>query len=173
MSSTIRWTKTDEAPMLASYSLLPIVKAFLKSADIDVEVKDISLAGRILALFAEQFPEEQRREDALKALGELTHDPKANIIKLPNISASIPQLMGAIMELQSKSFQIPEYAQEDKELSQKYSKVLGSAVNPVLREGNSDRRVAKAVKEYAKENPHSMGKWSSKSKTHVCRYGAK
>jgi isocitrate dehydrogenase len=168
----IIYTKTDEAPMLATYSLLPIVQAFTASAGIDVETRDISLAGRILANFPEYLKDDQKIEDALAELGALATTPEANIIKLPNISASIPQLAGAIAELQSQGFEIPNYpdnaqSEEEKAIKTKYAKVLGSAVNPVLREGNSDRRAPKAVKNYAKANPHSMGAWSADSKTKV------
>ncbi|RZK84209.1 MAG: NADP-dependent isocitrate dehydrogenase, partial [Pedobacter sp.] len=171
-TSKIIYTKTDEAPMLATYSLLPIVQAFTASAGIDVETRDISLAGRILANFPEYLNEDQKIGDALAELGSLATTPEANIIKLPNISASIPQLVDAITELQSQGFAIPNYpdnaqSEEEKAIKAKYAKVLGSAVNPVLREGNSDRRAPKAVKNYAKTNPHSMGKWSSDSKTKV------
>jgi len=171
-TSKIIYTKTDEAPMLATYSFLPIVQAFTASAGIDVESRDISLAGRILANFPEFLKEEQKVGDALTELGQLATTPEANIIKLPNISASIPQLVGAISELQSQGFAIPNYpdnaqTEEEKAIKAKYAKVLGSAVNPVLREGNSDRRAPKAVKNYAKANPHSMGAWSADSKTKV------
>ncbi|MCZ4221949.1 NADP-dependent isocitrate dehydrogenase [Pedobacter rhodius] len=171
-TSKIIYTKTDEAPMLATYSLLPIVQAFTASAGIDVETRDISLAGRILANFPEYLKDDQKIGDALAELGALATTPEANIIKLPNISASIPQLVGAITELQAQGFAIPNYpdnaqSDEEKAIKAKYAKVLGSAVNPVLREGNSDRRAPKAVKNYAKTNPHSMGKWSADSKTKV------
>lgn len=171
-TSKIIYTKTDEAPMLATYSFLPIVQAFTASAGIDVESRDISLAGRILANFPEFLTEEQKVGDALTELGQLATTPEANIIKLPNISASIPQLVGAITELQSQGFALPDYpdnaqTEEEKAIKAKYAKVLGSAVNPVLREGNSDRRAPKAVKNYAKMNPHSMGAWSADSKTRV------
>jgi len=171
-TSKIIYTKTDEAPMLATYSLLPIVQAFTASAGIDVETRDISLAGRILANFPEFLKEDQKIADALTELGQLATTPEANIIKLPNISASIPQLVGAITELQSQGFAVPNYpdnaqTEEEKAIKAKYAKVLGSAVNPVLREGNSDRRAPKAVKNYAKANPHSMGAWSADSKTKV------
>jgi isocitrate dehydrogenase len=162
----IIYTITDEAPMLATYSFLPIVKAFTASSGVEIETKDISLAGRILANFPECLTEDQKIEDALAELGDLAKTPGANIIKLPNISASIPQLQGVIKELQDKGFAIPNYPGDDATKA-KYSKVLGSAVNPVLREGNSDRRAPKAVKNYAKKNPHSMGAWASDSKTHV------
>ena len=171
-SSKIIYTKTDEAPMLATYSLLPIIQAFTKPAGIYVEIKDISLAGRILANFPEFLKEDQKKSDALTELGEMAAKPEANIIKLPNISASIPQLKEAITELQKQGFAVPNYPEEaktdpQKAVKEKYAKVLGSAVNPVLREGNSDRRAPKAVKNYAKVNPHSMGKWSADSKTKV------
>jgi len=171
-TSKIIYTKTDEAPMLATYSLLPIVQAFTASAGIDVETRDISLAGRILANFPEYLKDDQKIGDALAELGALATTPEANIIKLPNISASIPQLVGAITELQSQGYALPNYpdnaqTEEEKAIKAKYAKVLGSAVNPVLREGNSDRRAPKAVKNYAKQNPHSMGKWSADSKTKV------
>lgn len=171
-TSKIIYTKTDEAPMLATYSFLPIVQAFTASAGIDVETRDISLAGRILANFPEFLKEDQKVGDALTELGQLATTPEANIIKLPNISASIPQLVDAIAELQSQGYAIPDYpdnaqSDEEKAIKAKYGKVLGSAVNPVLREGNSDRRAPKAVKNYAKNNPHSMGAWSADSKTRV------
>lgn len=171
-SSKIIYTKTDEAPLLATYSFLPIVQAFTAAANIDVETRDISLAGRILANFPESLKENQKIGDALAELGLLATAPEANIIKLPNISASIPQLKEAIAELQSQGFALPNYPQdtqtdEEKAVKAKYSKVLGSAVNPVLREGNSDRRAPKAVKNYVKANPHSMGAWSANSKTKV------
>ncbi|MDM1360340.1 NADP-dependent isocitrate dehydrogenase [Myroides marinus] len=170
--SKILYTFTDEAPMLATYSFLPIVQAFAKTANIDVETRDISLAGRILANFPEFLKEEQRIGDALAELGELAKTPEANIIKLPNISASIPQLNAAIKELQAHGFAVPNYpaeakTDEEKTIKAKYAKILGSAVNPVLREGNSDRRAPKAVKNYAKKHPHSMGAWSADSKTRV------
>ncbi|MDJ0907648.1 MAG: NADP-dependent isocitrate dehydrogenase [Woeseiaceae bacterium] len=168
----IIYTKTDEAPALATYSLLPIIKAFTGAAGIDVETRDISLAGRIIANFPENLTDDQRQSDALAELGELAKTPDANIIKLPNISASIPQLQAAIAELQAQGFDVPDYPEEpatdaEREINTRYAKVLGSAVNPVLREGNSDRRVALAVKNYAKANPHSMGEWSSVSRSHV------
>lgn len=170
--SKIIYTKTDEAPALATYSLLPIVEAFTATGGIKVETRDISLAGRILSLFPELLGAEQRVSDDLGELGELAKTPEANIIKLPNISASVPQLKAAIKELQSQGFPIPDYpeeanTEEEKAIAAKYNKVKGSAVNPVLREGNSDRRAPKAVKEYARQNPHSMGAWSADSKTHV------
>ncbi len=174
MSSTskIIYTKTDEAPMLATYSFLPIVQAFTASAGIDVEPRDISLAGRILANFPESLNDNQKIGDYLAELGALATTAEANIIKLPNISASIPQLVEVIAELRSQGFALPNYpdnaqTEEEKVIKEKYSKVLGSAVNPVLREGNSDRRAPRAVKNYAKVNPHSMGAWSADSKTHV------
>ncbi|WP_028295850.1 NADP-dependent isocitrate dehydrogenase [Olivibacter sitiensis] len=174
MSNTpkIIYTKTDEAPALATYSLLPVIKAFTASSGIDVETKDISLASRILAVFPEYLTDEQKVEDALTELGELTLKPEANIIKLPNISASNPQLKAAIKELQAKGYKLPDYPdepsnEEEKKIKATYDKVKGSAVNPVLREGNSDRRAPKAVKNYAKKHPHSMGAWSADSKTHV------
>src|SRR6202008_1718200 len=168
----IMWTKVDEAPALATYSLLPIVEAFVGAAGVAVKLKDISLAGRILAAFPEKLTPAQRVNDELAELGELATRPEANIIKLPNISASIPQLKAAIKELQSKGYDVPDYPDSDatpadKEIRARYGKVLGSAVNPVLREGNSDRRAAGAVKQYARNNPHKMGAWSPDSKTHV------
>ncbi|MFC6268585.1 NADP-dependent isocitrate dehydrogenase [Frigoriflavimonas asaccharolytica] len=170
--SKIYYTLTDEAPMLATHSFLPMVKAFATAADIEIEVADISLAGRILATFPDFLSEDQKIEDALAQLGELATKPEANIIKLPNISASAPQLEEAIAELQSKGFAVPNYPaepknEEEKTIKARYSKVLGSAVNPVLREGNSDRRAPKSVKDYAKANPHRMGKWAKDSKTEV------
>ena len=170
--SKIIYTKTDEAPALATYSLLPIIRTFASAADIDVELSDISLAARILANLAEYLPEDKRVPDALSELGELTQSPDTNIIKLPNISASIPQLKAAIKELQDNGFAIPDFPEdpandEEAKIKGLYSKVLGSAVNPVLREGNSDRRAPTAVKNYAKNNPHSMGQWSQASRTHV------
>lgn len=168
----IYWTLTDEAPMLATQSFLPMVRAFTKEAGIEIELKDISLAGRIIANFPEALKEDQKIGDALTELGELAKTPNANIIKLPNISASIPQLKAAIAELQDHGFAIPSFPEnpktdEEKAIKAKYAKVLGSAVNPVLREGNSDRRVAGPVKEFAKANPHSMGPWTKESKSHV------
>ncbi|MGB7203156.1 MAG: NADP-dependent isocitrate dehydrogenase [Pyrinomonadaceae bacterium] len=170
--SKIYYTLTDEAPMLATHSFLPIVKAFTKSANIEIEVPDISLAGRILANFPEYLTNEQKIPDALAALGELATKPEANIIKLPNISASVPQLEDAIAELQKQGFALPNYAaepktDEEKAINQRYARCLGSAVNPVLREGNSDRRAPRAVKNYAKANPHRMGVWAKDSKTSV------
>jgi isocitrate dehydrogenase len=171
-SSKIIYTKTDEAPALATYSLLPIIEAFAKSAHIEVELKDISLAGRIIANFTDFLSDDQKQPDALAELGELVLKPEANIIKLPNISASIPQLKAAIKELQAQGYGLPDYPDEpqndkEKAIINRYKKVLGSAVNPVLREGNSDRRAPKPVKEYARKNPHSMGAWNPDSKTHV------
>ncbi len=172
MSEKIIYTAIDEAPALATYSLLPVIKAFTKAAGIEVETRDISLSGRIIANFPEGLTESQRIPDELAALGELAKKPEANIIKLPNISASIPQLKAAIKELQSLGYKVPDYPEDpkndaEKEIKARYGKVLGSAVNPVLREGNSDRRAAVSVKNYAKKNPHKMGAWSADSKTHV------
>jgi isocitrate dehydrogenase len=171
-TAKIIYTITDEAPALATYSFLPIVKAFTDAAGIVVETRDISLAGRILANFSENLSDNQRHSDTLAELGELAKTPEANIIKLPNVSASIPQLQEAIAELQSHGYDIPNYPEEpetdaERDAASRYEKVLGSAVNPVLREGNSDRRVAAAVKAFAKQHPHSMGAWSSESKSHV------
>ncbi len=170
--SKIYYTLTDEAPMLATHSFLPILKAFTKSADIEIEVPDISLSGRILANFPEYLNDDQKVHDALAELGELAAKPEANIIKLPNISASVPQLEEAIAELQKQGYALPKYQSEPKTeeeiaINKKYSRVLGSAVNPVLREGNSDRRAPKAVKNYAKTHPHRMGVWNADSKTSV------
>lgn len=170
--STIIYTKTDEAPMLATYSLLPIIKKFAAAADIDVELSDISLAARVLANFPEYLSDEQKVPDALAELGEMTQDPNVNIIKLPNISASIPQLRATIKELNDKGFNVPAFpdspkTDEEKDIRERYGKVLGSAVNPVLREGNSDRRAPTAVKNYARKHPHSMGEWSQASRSHV------
>ena len=171
-SPKIIYTHTDEAPALATQSLLPIIRAYAGAAGIQVETKDISLAGRILANFPEHLDENQRQADALAELGMLAKTPEANIIKLPNISASIPQLVAAIEELQNHGFSVPDFPEEpesdqEKEIRSRYAKILGSAVNPVLREGNSDRRVAGPVKEYARSHPHSMGAWSVDSKSHV------
>ena len=168
----IIYTETDEAPALATYSFLPIVQAFTSAAGVSVETRDISLAGRIIASFPENLTEAQRLGDALAELGELAQTPEANIIKLPNISASIPQLTAAIAELQARGYAIPDYPAspanaEEEAIKTRYARVLGSAVNPVLREGNSDRRVAAAVKDYARKHPHSMGAWSADSKSHV------
>ncbi|RVU32431.1 NADP-dependent isocitrate dehydrogenase [Neptunomonas marina] len=169
---TIYYTLTDEAPSLATCSLLPIVRAFTSAADIDIKITDISLAGRILASFPDNLNDDQKVEDGLAFLGNLTQDPDANIIKLPNISASVPQLKACIAELQSQGYDIPDFPEDpqseaDKEIQARYSKILGSAVNPVLREGNSDRRAPGAVKAYARKFPHSMGKWSQASQTHA------
>jgi len=171
-TARIIYTITDEAPALATYSFLPILNAFADAADVAVETRDISLAGRILANFPEKLTDEQRQSDDLAELGDLAKTPDANIIKLPNISASVPQLVAAIAELKGKGYDIPDYPAEPRDdaeraIRDRYAKVLGSAVNPVLREGNSDRRVAAAVKAYAKANPHSMGAWSEDSKSHV------
>ncbi|MFV0417022.1 MAG: NADP-dependent isocitrate dehydrogenase [Chthoniobacterales bacterium] len=174
--ATIIYTKTDEAPALATQSLLPIVKAFTKHSGTAVEIRDISLAARILAAFSDQLPESQKVDDALAELGSLTQDPAANIIKLPNISASIPQIQAAIAELQTRGYKLPDYPESpktdaEKDAKARYDKVKGSAVNPVLREGNSDRRAPKAVKDYARKNPHSMGTWSPDSQTRVVTMG--
>ena len=168
----IVYTETDEAPRLATYSLLPIIKAFTDTAGVDVEIRDISLAGRIIATFPERLTEEQRINDELAYLGELTQKPEANIIKLPNISASNPQMHETIRELQAQGYDLPNYpeepkTEEEREIKARYDKVKGSAVNPVLREGNSDRRAAKAVKDFARKYPHRMGAWSKDSKSHV------
>ncbi len=169
---TIIYTLTDEAPLLATYAFLPVVRAFADAAGIEVETSDISVAARILAEFDDYLTEEQRVPDNLATLGELTQHPDTNIIKLPNISASVPQLLAAIKELKSKGYDLPDYpgdpkTDEEREIKRRYGSCLGSAVNPVLREGNSDRRAPKAVKEYARKHPHSMGKWSQASRTHV------
>jgi len=171
-NATIIYTLTDEAPALATYSLLPIVQAFAKAADSNVTTRDISLAGRILANFPDNLTPAQRQNDDLAELGHIATTPEANIIKLPNISASVPQLQAAIKELQQQGYKVPDYPEDpgneaDKAIKTRYAKVLGSAVNPVLREGNSDRRVASSVKQYARKHPHSMGVWSKDSKTHV------
>ena len=170
--STIIYTKTDEAPALATYSFLPIIKAFTDASDVDVEIRDISLSGRIIANFPEFLNDDQKQADALAELGKLTQDPMANIIKLPNISASIPQMKAVIEELQSKGYELPNYPEDpandqEKDIKSRYDQIKGSAVNPVLREGNSDRRAPASVKSYAKKNPHPMGAWSSSSKSHV------
>ncbi len=172
----IIYTLTDEAPLLATYSFLPVIEAFASTAGVDVETRDISVAARILAAFADQLPDDQKVADALAELGELATTPEANIIKLPNISASVPQLKAAIKELQSQGFDLPTYSDEpttdaQKDANARYGKVMGSAVNPVLREGNSDRRAPAAVKNYAKAHPHSMGAWSADSKTNVATMG--
>ena len=169
---TIIYTKTDEAPLLATYSLLPVVEAFAKNAGVNIELRDISLSGRILAAFADRLPAAQQTPDALAELGALTLKPEANIIKLPNISASVPQLKAAIAELQKQGFALPDYPDApgndaERQTKERYDKVKGSAVNPVLREGNSDRRAPKAVKDYARKHPHEMGAWSPDSKTRV------
>jgi isocitrate dehydrogenase len=171
-ASKIIYTKTDEAPMLATYSFLPIINAFSKAAGVTVELRDISLAGRVLAVFPEYLTPQQKQPDALAELGELAKTPEANIIKLPNISASIPQLVATIKELQSQGYKLPDYPEnpkddKEKDIKARYDKVKGSAVNPVLREGNSDRRAPLSVKAYARKHPHKMGAWSSDSKTHV------
>lgn len=168
----IRWTIVDEAPRLATFSLLPIIQSYISGSGVDIETRDISLAGRVLANFPENLTDDQKQSDDLAFLGELAKKPEGNIIKLPNISASIPQLKAAIKELQEKGYKVPDYPEDpqndaEKEIKARYQKNLGSAVNPVLREGNSDRRAAVAVKEFAKKNPHKMGVWSSDSKTHV------
>ncbi|MGB5178177.1 MAG: NADP-dependent isocitrate dehydrogenase, partial [Gammaproteobacteria bacterium] len=172
MPATIIYTETDEAPALATYSFLPVVQAFARVAGVAVESRDISLSGRIIATFPDKLTEQQKIGDALAELGQLVKTPGANIIKLPNISASVPQLLDAIRELQAQGYDIPDFPQEpanagEEAIRLRYAKVLGSAVNPVLREGNSDRRVAGPVKEYAKAHPHSMGAWSPDSKSHV------
>ena len=171
-SSRIIYIETDEAPALATYSFLPIVQGFTRAAGIDVETRDISLTSRVLANFPDNLTAEQKTADALTELGELAKTPEANIIKLPNISASIPQLVAVIKELQGQGYDVPDYPEDAttealQDIKARYAKVLGSAVNPVLREGNSDRRVAGPVKEYAKKHPHSMGEWSAESKSHV------
>ncbi len=177
-ASKIYYTKTDEAPALATYSLLPVLEKFAATIGVDVELVDISLAARILVNFREHLEDSQQVEDALGMLGDLTSDPATNIIKLPNISASIPQLRAAIKELQAKGFNLPEFpdepeTDEEKQIRERYGRVLGSAVNPVLREGNSDRRAPKAVKNYARKHPHRMGKWSMASRTHVAHMDRK
>ena len=171
-TSTIIYTLTDEAPALATRSLLPIVQAFSTAAGVALETRDISLAGRILALFPEALTPEQRQSDDLAYLGELATTPEANIIKLPNISASAPQLKAAINELQSQGYALPDYpdapkTDAEKDIRARYDKVKGSAVNPVLREGNSDRRAPLSVKNYARKHPHKMGAWTADSKSHV------
>lgn len=176
-SAPIVYTRTDEAPLLATYSLLPIVAAYAAKAGVDVETRDISLAGRILAQFPERLTAEQQVADALAELGALAKTPAANIIKLPNISASIPQLKAAIRELQGQGFDLPDYpddpkTDEDRSARARYDKVKGSAVNPVLREGNSDRRAPQSVKSYARKHPHSMGAWTPDSKTNVAHMTA-
>ncbi len=168
----IVYTLTDEAPALATQSLLPILRAFAGAAEIEIEERDISLAGRILAQFPDRLEEDQQVDDALAELGELAQEPEGNIIKLPNISASVPQLKAAIEELQGKGYEIPDYpdepdGDEQNEIRGRYDKVKGSAVNPVLRQGNSDRRAPESVKQHARQHPHSMGEWSSDSRSHV------
>ena len=170
--SSIIYTHTDEAPALATYSFLPIVQAFAAQADVEIQTRDISLSARILAAFSSLLPVEQRVSDALSELGALAKTPEANIIKLPNISASIPQLKAAVSELQALGFALPDYPENpqndvEKDVKSRYDGVKGSAVNPVLREGNSDRRAPAAVKAYARKHPHRMGAWSSDSKSHV------
>ncbi|WP_138415164.1 NADP-dependent isocitrate dehydrogenase [Sinomonas gamaensis] len=174
--ATIIYTHTDEAPMLATHSFLPIIQAFASTAGVEVETRDISLSGRIMAAFGDYLSEEQRTADALAELGELAKTPEANIIKLPNISASVPQLKAAIAELQSQGYAVPDYpdnpsSDEETDIRSRYDKIKGSAVNPVLREGNSDRRAPLSVKNYARKNPHSMGAWTSESKTNVATMG--
>src|SRR5690242_4199164 len=175
--STIIYTHTDEAPLLATYSFLPIVQAFAGKAGVEVDTRDISLAGRIIAQFSDRLSDEQKLDDALAELGELAKTPEANIIKLPNISASVPQLKAAIKELQEQGYDLPDYpgdprTDEEKDVRARYDRVKGSAVNPVLREGNSDRRAPESVKSYARKHPHSMGAWSSDSKTNVAHMTA-
>ncbi|MBE2888005.1 NADP-dependent isocitrate dehydrogenase, partial [Geobacter anodireducens] len=168
----IIWTEIDEAPALATYSLLPIVQAFTRGTGVEVETRNISLAGRIISIFPENLTEAQRIPDQLAQLGELTQSPEANIIKLPNISASVPQLKEAIKELQRQGYNVPDYPEDpktdaEKEVKERYAKVLGSAVNPVLREGNSDRRAPLSVKNFSKKNPHNLAHWSPDSSAHV------
>ncbi|MGO2012610.1 NADP-dependent isocitrate dehydrogenase, partial [Pseudoalteromonas sp.] len=172
MTSKIIYTQTDEAPALATYSLLPIIQAYTNAAGVEVETRDISLAGRVIANFADYLNPDQRIDDALAELGDIAKTPEANIIKLPNISASVPQLRAVIKELQEKGYALPEYTSEpktdeEKQIKATYDKIKGSAVNPVLREGNSDRRAPSSVKEYARNNPHSMGAWSKDSQSYV------
>ncbi|MFE3288812.1 NADP-dependent isocitrate dehydrogenase, partial [Streptomyces sp. NPDC059233] len=174
--STIIYTHTDEAPALATYSFLPVIQAYASTAGVNVETRDISLAGRIIATFPEHLEEGQRIADALAELGELAKTPEANIIKLPNVSASIPQLKAAIAELQGQGYALPDYpddpkSDEEREIRARYDKIKGSAVNPVLREGNSDRRAPGSVKNYAKTHPHRMGAWTPESKTNVATMG--
>src|ERR1700709_1083737 len=175
--ATIIYTHTDEAPLLATYSFLPIIEAYAAKAGVGVETRDISLAGRIIPAFADLLPEDQRIADDLHELGELAKTPAANIVKLPNISASIPQLKSAIAELQEQGYDLPEYpsnpqSDKEEEARARYDSVKGSAVNPVLREGNSDRRAPESVKNYARKHPHSMGAWSHDSKTSVAHMTA-
>ncbi|MET9934351.1 NADP-dependent isocitrate dehydrogenase, partial [Streptomyces sp. NPDC006324] len=170
--STIIYTHTDEAPALATYSFLPVIQAYASQAGVTVETRDISLAGRIIAVFPEYLEEGQRIADALSELGELAKTPRANIIKLPNVSASIPQLKAAVAELQAQGYALPAYpddpkTDEEREIRARYDKIKGSAVNPVLREGNSDRRAPASVKNYAKAHPHRMGAWTPESRTNV------
>src|SRR5579884_3278220 len=170
--STIIYTLTDEAPPLATYSFLPVIAAYAGTAGVSLETRDISLAGRIIAVFPEYLTPEQRIGDALAELGALTHEPEANIIKLPNISASVPQMKEAIAELQAQGYALPDYPDtpktaEERQIRARYYRVKGSAVNPVLREGNSDRRAPASVKQYVRNHPHSMGRWSSESRSHV------
>ena len=177
VTDAITYTHTDEAPMLATYSLLPVVQAYAATAGVDVQTRDISLAGRIIASFPERLTAEQRTDDALAELGGLARLPEANIIKLPNISASVPQLKAAIAELQEKGYALPDYPgdprdDEEREVRARYDRVKGSAVNPVLREGNSDRRAPASVKSYARKHPHSMGAWSPESRTNVAHMTA-
>ncbi len=175
---TIIYTLTDEAPLLATSAFLPVIRAFTEPAGIRVDTSDISVAARILAQFSDVLPPDQRMPDTLAELGRLTLEPDANIIKLPNISASVPQLMAAIKELQAKGYEMPDFPEdpktdEEKAIRARYAKCIGSAVNPVLREGNSDRRAPRAVKDYARKNPHSMGEWSQASRTHVSHMHAR
>ena len=175
--SKIIYTQTDEAPALATYSLLPIVQAYTKSSGVVIETRDISLSGRIIAAFPERLTEAQRIDDHLAELGKLATTPEANIIKLPNISASIPQLKAAIKELQSQGYNLPDYPENpandaEKDAKARYDKIKGSAVNPVLREGNSDRRAPLSVKNYARKNPHKLGAWSADSKSHGAHMNA-
>jgi len=176
-SPPIIYTWTDEAPALATHSFLPIIRAFAGATGVPIETRDISLAGRILAVFPDRLRDDQREPDGLAELGQLVKTPEANVIKLPNVSASIPQLKAAIAELQAKGYALPDYpdepsSDEEREIQARYDKVKGSAVNPVLREGNSDRRAPNAVKEYARQNPHRMGAWPTDSKTHVSTMSA-
>ena len=173
----IIYTRTDEAPLLATYSFKPIIEAYASTAGVEVETRDISLAGRIIAAFGDRLPAEQRVDDALAELGELAKKPEANIIKLPNISASVPQLKAAVKELQEQGVALPDYpdeprTEEEKETRARYDKIKGSAVNPVLREGNSDRRAPASVKNYVRKNPHRMGEWTAESRTNVATMGA-
>src|SRR6195952_2910020 len=175
-TATIIYTHTDEAPLLATYSFLPIIEAYAAKAGVEVETRDISLAGRIIAQFADVLTDEQRMDDALAELGVLATRPEANIIKLPNVSASVPQLKACVKELQEQGYDLPDYPEnpqsdEDREIRARYGKVMGSAVNPVLREGNSDRRAPASVKAYARAHPHRMGAWSADSKTNVATMG--